>query len=482
MSGTFYGKFGPDGNLSYVDQNGNPVDASQLYAASASDPFGGLKLQPGWTDGGYISNGQILPSGNPNSGQSAASYNQAAQNAGLPGGASWSQSKPDFWSSDAGALLGIAAPFAAFAAPAAFGAGAAGGGAGAATLDAGVGASAFGAPAASLGGDALGEALGGGAAAGLGGAGAAGTSWTAGAGLAGLGGAGAGLGAIDTLGVGGDGLAGAGGIAANGGLGATSALGAGAAGLGAGAAGAGGAGGAGAAGTGAAGAATAGTALTRIMNGTAGAADYLSLGLPLAGAALGGLNGSKPAGTTTTTTNVPDWQQPYIQNLLGQSGAALSQSQSYAGANQGLVNAGGQQLQDTISGKYLDPNSNPYLSNMYNAAADQVKNQVNSNFEGSGRYGSGAQTGELGYQLGNLASNMYGNAYQQGRTQQLTAATAAPGYATSAAQSPFAPLQAYQGIVGQPYGTATSTPYFTNPTGGALSGALAGYGLSKAFG
>ena len=234
--------------------------------------------------------------------------------------------------------------------------------------------------------------------------------------------------------------------------------------------------------TGAGTAASSAGALSRIMNGTATAADYLSIGAPLAGALLGSQNGAKQAGTTTTVQDIPDWQKPYVLDLFNKANATYNASQGQQPQNQALVDAGRKQLTDTINGNYLSPDSNPYLKGMFNAGADQITNKVNSQFTASGRYGSGAQTGELGYQLGNFANNLYGNAYQTGRQQQLTAATAAPGYAASAATSPFAGLEAYGNIVGNRFGSQTQSPYFTNPTGGALSGALAGYGLSRAFG
>ena len=140
----------------------------------------------------------------------------------------------------------------------------------------------------------------------------------------------------------------------------------------------------------------------------------------LLGGALGGTQGgSKPAGTTTTTTA------------------------------QTLAPGGLQNLQDTIAGHYLDPASNPYLNQTYDAAARQITPRVNSLFEASGRYGSGAHQGVLGQNLSDLATNIYGGNYNSERARQFQAA-------------------------GTSIGNTVQNPYFTNPLAGILSGALAG--------
>jgi hypothetical protein len=151
------------------------------------------------------------------------------------------------------------------------------------------------------------------------------------------------------------------------------------------------------------------------------------LGTILGGYLGGTQGGSSPAGTTTTTT--------------GQTLAP--------GALQNII--------DTISGRFLDPTSNPYLSNTYDAAARQVTPRVNSIFEAGGRYGSGAHQGVLGQNLSDLANNIYGTNYQNERTRQFAAATS-------------------------PIGSTQTSPYFTNPLAGILSGALGGGALGNIFG
>lgn len=80
---------------------------------------------------------------------------------------------------------------------------------------------------------------------------------------------------------------------------------------------------------------------------------------------------------------------------------------------------GGQQLADTASGAAM----NPYLDSMFNAAAPRVQDAVNSNFAKAGRYGANAaHTGALTREMGNLASSIYGPAYEAERQRQVGAA------------------------------------------------------------
>ncbi len=99
------------------------------------------------------------------------------------------------------------------------------------------------------------------------------------------------------------------------------------------------------------------------------------------------------------------------------------------------TNPGTAYLQNTANGLYLG-NSNPYLGNQFNQAAQQVTRNyadvvnpgVDSQFSSAGRYGSGlyanakdsARTA-LGNSLSALANNMYGDAYGQERQNQLSA-------------------------------------------------------------
>jgi hypothetical protein len=204
------------------------------------------------------------------------------------------------------------------------------------------------------------------------------------------------------------------------------------------------------------------------------------------GAMLGGMSADgSPAGTTTTVQDIPDWLKPYAVNALTAGGQALNTAQAAQTGNTAMTNAANTGLMSTISGQNLTPDTNPYLKQMYEAAAARVGNSVNSNFALKNRTGStGAQTGELGYQLGNLASNLYGNAYNTERGLQQSAQLGLPTYQTNTNTSTFAPATSYAnliaGILGR--GSQTSTPYYSNTAGGILSGALLGSQAGKLLG
>ncbi len=68
-------------------------------------------------------------------------------------------------------------------------------------------------------------------------------------------------------------------------------------------------------------------------------------------------------------------------------------------------------------GDYLD--GNPYLDRIYDQAARRVRDQVNATFGASGRSSSGAHADLLSRNLGDLAADVYGQAYESERDRQL---------------------------------------------------------------
>lgn len=183
--------------------------------------------------------------------------------------------------------------------------------------------------------------------------------------------------------------------------------------------------------------------------------------------------GSSTPDHTTTTTELPAWAQPYSQQLL-QRGADLSNQNMpvYTGqrtadmngmqtggmqmiANRAqngsaIVNAGQNNLADTLSGKYLD-SGNPYLSKAIDAASQDVTRNymgaVNNNdatFARAGAFGGSAwqqaQQGaqhELANGLGNISTNMHMQDYGQERQNQIGAQNTALAYG----QVPYADAQ-----------------------------------------
>jgi hypothetical protein len=242
----------------------------------------------------------------------------------------------------------------------------------------------------------------------------------------------------------------------------------------------------------------------------------------LGSAALGALGGSKKGGSSTSSTAPWTGQQPYLHNLFGRAEGLYNRGPFDYVANQSPFTAQAQQLMaqraldpnslvgrsqgvlgDTISGKYLTPDSNPFLQQSVNDALGLAKSQF------AGQYGgrAGGNLGNSGYQemlmrtLGNVATNAYSDAYGRERQNQLTATQLAPSldYANLGALanvgaqqealaqqqylSPWENLQRYQNAVGgQGYGSQSTTPYFTDPLGQALGYGVAGGQLYKMFG
>ena len=220
-----------------------------------------------------------------------------------------------------------------------------------------------------------------------------------------------------------------------------------------------------------------------------------------------GLFGSQQK--SVTDTQAP-WtvQQPYLQNLfsgaqnafgsgsLSQANPYISQaaSQYASSANNpnGLVGQAQNQLGKTISGQYLTANSNPYLQGAVQQALDQVKANTSGVFNGD-NFGSSANQEWLGKILANTALPYYSQNYQNERQNQLSAVGAAPSLQSANADQlanagqlyqsqldlPYTGLSRFGSLVGGGYGSQTTTPYYTNPLGSALGGALGGFALTK---
>lgn len=234
---------------------------------------------------------------------------------------------------------------------------------------------------------------------------------------------------------------------------------------------------------------------------------------------------SKGGGKTTTVQKADPWigAQPHLRKLFSGAEGVYDQGPFNYQANQSPFTRQAQNLTvqraldpnsltaqsqgllgDTISGRYLDPNTNPHFQGAVNDALGMAKSQF------AGQYGgqAGQNLGNSGYQealargLGAVATNAYSNAYGAERQNQLNAMQMAPGldYANIAPlagvgaqqealgqqqfNAPWENLARYQSMIsGQPGGTAsTETPLHTNPGANALGGALGGHALASALG
>ncbi len=267
----------------------------------------------------------------------------------------------------------------------------------------------------------------------------------------------------------------------------------------------------------------------------------------------GGSSGYTAQPTTSTTVqqaNTQPWsgQQPYLEDVFGQA-QALQQTplqwysgevsgvptgQTYAplasqttqalnmAENTALTNQVPQVATnfatDMLGGNYLSA-GNPYFSNMVNSIQKTVQPSVESQFEKSGRYGSGAMDNAFASAMtdtaGNLAYQNYANILgEMGKASYTAPQTAELGYlpaqelgqvgATYTDQTqnainqamqqwqfnqtaPWQELGMYGGLVGGNYGgTSTSSGTTTgtqmvpstygNSTGSTIGGLLGGLG------
>lgn len=200
------------------------------------------------------------------------------------------------------------------------------------------------------------------------------------------------------------------------------------------------------------------------------------------------MGGGSPGSTTSTTGNsLPAWAKPVAQEFLGnaantyfpggqiapsplpnQQVAPLTQDQLNAmglsdaqtGGTQSALQGAQSANANIASGANLNPQTNQYLQQYYNAAAQPViqnyEQAVAPNILGNavaagGLGSSGTQQAfsdaesNLGQQLGNLSANIYEPAYEQGLQQQATAIGQAPNLATGQ----YIPAQEQAGVGAQ---------------------------------
>lgn len=266
--------------------------------------------------------------------------------------------------------------------------------------------------------------------------------------------------------------------------------------------------------------------------------------------------GSQPSGNTTTTQTPPAYMYPYIGTSLGQAAsllgsggpqyypgqqvagfsapqqAAMSGIDALARKGTGAGNAGMNFDASLLNGNFSGPQANlaamgaggatnPYLNQMFQQAAGQVQNQLQSEYGQTGRNVS-ASAPMMGQTLDKLATQIYGGAYAQDQANALAANQTlgneqmgglANAPALNAMQSgnlgqemnvgglvqnqaqnlinanmgkyryyqqlPYQQLQQYeQFLSGVQPGSQQNNPYFNNPTANALNTAL---GLQRLY-
>ena len=214
------------------------------------------------------------------------------------------------------------------------------------------------------------------------------------------------------------------------------------------------------------------------------------------------------SGGSSQQVGPPKWQLPYIQQgyqgaqQLYQNGgtpvipfsqeteSALSRTTDRATNGSPLVQGAQAQALNTINGGFLG--SNPYLDQTFNRAALATQNQLASQFAGAGR-NVGASEQLRSQQLNDLATGIYGGAYDAERNRQQQAIGMASGLANQdyvdlgqlasvgaqreglareQAEAPGLALDQYLGRVTGNVGQSSYQP--RNRASGAIGGAMLG--------
>jgi hypothetical protein len=155
------------------------------------------------------------------------------------------------------------------------------------------------------------------------------------------------------------------------------------------------------------------------------------------------------------------------------------------------INAASEYVRNSLGGGFMG--ANPYLEQTFNRAAQATQGQLASQFAGSGRNVDQSQ-GNRAQQLGDLASQIYGGAYENDRNRQQ----ASLAYAQPLGNQAYADAAAVGGLQ-QPEGTALDDylrrvgagTYGSTSTqsggggfsgGGAMGGALSGFQMGGPWG
>lgn len=215
-------------------------------------------------------------------------------------------------------------------------------------------------------------------------------------------------------------------------------------------------------------------------------------------------------GSSTTTSGPPKWQLPYLQqglqgaqNMYQAGGAgvvpfspeteqALTGTAARATNGNAGMTAAQTQNTNTINGGFMG--ANPYLDQTFNRAAMQTQNQLASQFAHSGRNIDASQDLRSG-QLNDLATGIYGGAYDSERNRMQQSIGMAQGLANQdyvdlgqlanvgaqreglaqdQANAPGFNLDQYLGRISGNMGTSTTQPANRNRAAGAIGGAMMG--------
>lgn len=169
--------------------------------------------------------------------------------------------------------------------------------------------------------------------------------------------------------------------------------------------------------------------------------------------------GGKSSGNQTQTQVSEPWGpiQPYLKKALpkigdwvldrskeyypgstvvpfsDQTGTALNWTEQRAMQGSPLLRNSQGLVNEILGGRFLPggEGGNPYLDATVAKAQGAVRAPLDSQFAAGGRYGSGAHAGALASTYGDIATDIYGGAWETERGRQMQAAGMAPGLAAA---------------------------------------------------
>ena len=217
----------------------------------------------------------------------------------------------------------------------------------------------------------------------------------------------------------------------------------------------------------------------------------------------GGSDGSN--NTTVNTTSEPYAPaMPALNQIIGEAGTIYGAGPNYVAPNtltmEGLASqeamgrAANTQLADTVAGKY----SNPFLSPIIQAAANDVYSGVASQFSGAGRTPGGVTSQQqVASQIAQQAMPYAFQSYENERGRQLQTAAGAnsltsvgqtlEGYERQRQQAPYENLLQYANVInpvarGGAQGTQQSIGPQRNAFSSAAGGAMMGGSIGNMIG
>lgn len=217
----------------------------------------------------------------------------------------------------------------------------------------------------------------------------------------------------------------------------------------------------------------------------------------------GGSDGSN--NTTVNTTSEPYAPaMPALNQIIGEAGTIYGAGPNYVAPNtltmEGLASqeamgrAANTQLADTVAGKY----SNPFLSPIIQAAANDVYSGVASQFSGAGRTPGGVTSQQqVAGQIAQQAMPYAFQSYENERARQLQTAAGAnsltsvgqtlEGYERQRQQAPYENLLQYANVInpvarGGAQGTQQSIGPQRNAFSSAAGGAMMGGSIGNMIG